>query len=949
MSSDAETQSRGPGDLWVGSVIRKGPGDPPSALEVVGTCPSSEEPAEIWVSIGYQRRAPGPEPGDESTTEEDSTEEDSTEEDSTAKECAEPQSGKQHPKELAERIFCLDDRVDLAHREGNIRSFSSALARALVDHFAAESGPGEGAGAVDPEKAILDWGEKPGEARRALQEALEPGVLRGLRQSVAPIEALRNAFSGLPKVLGPLPEQTLIALRTILENSFQNESTLTTLLERAAEGMAYYGRQPSPGRTLWRARFDLDSHPELVGAWQAFLDDGKGESKATPSLAVAAWTSSRQEWERAEASIPADELIRGYAFDHGIVFVHGIGPRKSRETLTEFGEPILACWFRLLKRVTRASMVRNARSNSGTKINGPTYESFVREIFGGRLRTRADHAGLTKTLRVVGNSEGSISEAGLVCGNARVEDTVVDGGGVDLPATTLVRLSAVFSDQSVRETHLLLGEAYWTDKVIPFGFDNLPGWIARSAPFALSSTSYFSVDAIREIFETGWALPKRLPSKLLAVVLGLAPFFAELGFWAGRTLLLLVLQPLLYLLNWLRLLPLGPIQGLIHGLIDTIMRTVGQSHALVESAVRRNAIVRDASRDLEALSSYCEKVTVVAHSQGSEVVRKVANAKRWPRVSRWVTLGPGINALAGVSRYHQKLDKSGLFVTRDDARPFAGSQDRWVGITQWIMAGWPVLVGFLVVAGWLGLQAPLWSPWLLLLLWPGLPLSTFLVHKLRPELNFSRDALNVSDNFYASHDPVSAGPILGSHQREELGQSGFAETKIYNRRSWLHDHTTYFDNLEDFVAPVSIFAASEADFVPEAKGASMESYREEFREYVERRRWLTWLQQVLSSWLAVAAAGVFGQVAWIQGAWDGWSSLAHKAAGSSQGWLGSSWALVTELFLPVASDLRWMLLPLMIYVFSRVWMGMQLTKNQNALLDEQAELFVKTIAKTSEF
>jgi hypothetical protein len=315
----------------------------------------------------------------------------------------------------------------------------------------------------------------------------------------------------------------------------------------------------------------------------------------------------------------------------------------------------------------------------------------------------------------------------------------------------------------------------------------------------------------------------------------------------------------------LSLVPVDAIRGRIRGAVDLLLGTIGQSYALKTSSVRRNAIVRAVIRDLEFVAGKCQRVAVVSHSQGAEVARLVFQNRRWPMVRRWVTFGAGIVPLAALEG------------DREDE-----PQRRRVAALLLLCSAVVAAVGGLAIAEllfgatlpWLSTAAG-WSRshgiWIGIV--PGVALA-FMLSAPPWRSDVSRLMLGRWHDYYASHDPVPGGPIQDDATLAK-------ESRIFNTRFALRDHTTYFENTEEFVAPVALDLFELAGL-----GTCTRAAEPALASAAARRDVHTWWRMALRlsavyAFIAIVAATALRDSA---ARAIGWRDAAASAWASADGW-----------------------------------------------------------------
>ncbi len=222
---------------------------------------------------------------------------------------------------------------------------------------------------------------------------------------------------------------------------------------------------------------------------------------------------------------------------------------------------------------------------------------------------------------------------------------------------------------------------------------------------------------------------------------------------------------------------------------DILIGSIGDSYALLRDKKAGDLMVDQVQRDLAWLEERDTgaRVVIIAHSQGAELARRVLKRRTTGRpVDSLITFGAGIEKLDAVDRLRKRLRLA------------------WTAFALRIVSGAGLLLSLAAVAG----SAPLlgsvvwWTPAI------ALPIAFASLAAARRVLvlvvgEYDEQRLGVTNaqvarwlDLYASHDPVSEGPLPLSG----LGVSN----QIVNRRSTLLDHTAYWQNVEAFRAAVAL-------------------------------------------------------------------------------------------------------------------------------------------------
>lgn len=360
-------------------------------------------------------------------------------------------------------------------------------------------------------------------------------------------------------------------------------------------------------------------------------------------------------------------------------------------------------------------------------------------------------------------------------------------------------------------------------------------------------------------------------------------------------------QAALALLGVLSLAPIKPVQGAVGSIIDLLMGTIGQSYALKTSAVRRNAIVRDVMKDLEWMESRCRRIVVVSHSQGAEIARQVLQMRRWPKVKRWVTFGSGILPLAALEEKHRSHPAVWIPIYAMEFFTVLMLVCLVVGLISYsfgpVVPGWPQLVAWLDSSNAIGL---LFSGYVILL---AISIIVAARKPPPPNVSLSKKVMAIWHDLFASHDPVPGGSLVdlykGEMRTNEIPIP--KQSRIFNTRSGLHDHTSYFDNTEQFIAPLALEMfelAGLSDCVDAAKTP--------LERAAHRRDWMTWSRMLLR-FAALTAVGVavYQAACGAGGHWPEWRSMASGVWSSPEGWWPTFSALWSGLIKPVLFDLKW--------------------------------------------
>jgi hypothetical protein len=373
-------------------------------------------------------------------------------------------------------------------------------------------------------------------------------------------------------------------------------------------------------------------------------------------------------------------------YDLGVLFVHGIGQQGRGRTLTAWADPLIR-WLEV--------WLRRESVEVGAAELGPLPED--------------------------------------PAGPAHVELRVVSCGRADDGPTT---------------RRWLLTEAWWAEAFALPRFRELAFWGFAVLPWTV--VAHFAA-RLQQAWH-GPRTPRQAPGRGRLRALAGGPARIARVAWQSLGLFLAVALFPLLAVGVLAVVVLGavPIPWVRHlavALQRLLSTSVGDSFVLVSSPTRGQAIVTRVERDLRWLSDRCQRVAVVAHSQGAAIahraVRRVPPGER--RLAKFVTVGSGQTKLVDLESLRDTdaarevwLAPAGLLVLAtsiwlavDALRPGGRepADDGW-----WFGPLWVALMGLVFLL--LGIGAA----------WP----------RRQPEADeVEVDAERGWLDLYASHDPVA--------------------------------------------------------------------------------------------------------------------------------------------------------------------------------------------------
>ena len=592
-------------------------------------------------------------------------------------------------------------------------------------------------------------------------------------------------------------------------------------------GLAY-----ASGRSHLLARFDFSDHAFFEWTWRNLVG---GTNTGPPTvLNVVAWRTRSEvkhylnkgklEYYDSFAPLPdpihvpvaVSDIVVQRPFELGVLFVHGIGNHHVRETLVRWAEPIVKLW--------RDRGFAIAAQAGG--IPADDRERVSRWAVSHQLSTRAPIDGISQVVedlpprRPRQDPETPTEPLGplvrpasgkpaICCVAYRTEETIFADSTPGTPSSALLRLSTVDTQAVLRESHVLFTEAYWSRESFPPTWSELREWLTTAIPIGVWArlerlfltrpaeiTAFaHAADSPKNRFEQFRVLVSRL---VLLVQQFTLPTFYVVG--------ALALQVALGLVSVLSLVPISWLQRGLRAAVAALMGTLGQSYALQNSPIRRAAIVAAVTRDLNWLSEKCQRVVVLAHSQGAEVTGRVFLDSRRDNLAHWYTFGAGMTPL-------NMLHPRNLAEPPSQAVVRANKKIVYPILMLLAVLAFDMIPGLHLGLGELLVRLCQRVSWLMIIVPPLIALIAMLALRriasrgrfARPPLTLKmrKSALPKWSDFFGSEDPVPGGSFIDRF-KEDLKDLGGSQQRVFNTRVAVLDHTSYWKNIEQFVAPIAL-------------------------------------------------------------------------------------------------------------------------------------------------
>lgn len=381
-----------------------------------------------------------------------------------------------------------------------------------------------------------------------------------------------------------------------------------------------------------------------------------------------------------------------------------------------------------------------------------------------------------------------------------LSDTVLASasGADDAPAHVRLAVPVHLSTGS-HNARWLLAESSWADLFTPPRFLGVARWIWKVSTCLL--VLQFVIPMHRHwnrARRRGKPWHRRLADGVIA------PCYFILMAVAATVSVLLSLA--LLTLAVIEKLPIPRIDQAVRWVAVKVSAVLGDSYMLAHCPVQFAAMRTKVARDLRWLQDHCDKVAVVAHSQGAAIAHQVLkdDCDQLGNVQAFITVGQGISKL----RILQRMDW-------DPRVSRAAWWSRLLVTIGMVLAGLPAI----------GLLARHWTSapivkivldmrsWLVLLC-AGVAIIAIGVrvamHAVRSDIEEDLALPNAGfwwRDYYASADPVSNGPVISGRVRRPADDQAAPPrllpgpcNQVYNSASILFDHNRYLRNQDQLVS-----------------------------------------------------------------------------------------------------------------------------------------------------
>jgi len=376
-------------------------------------------------------------------------------------------------------------------------------------------------------------------------------------------------------------------------------------------------------------------------------------------------------------------------------------------------------------------------------------------------------------------------------GDVRIWDASLRQGDQDTVGTAHLSVRVTMTGFEDSPSDWLFAESWWADAFRPPSFAEFASWGVAVGPW-VAVTQFLGLS-------TRLSIPERLP-----IGIGFLVWVAAVATLAVLLLaslaLSLFLTVLALALTVLRLIPIGFIQSIALAIQRPLLGGFGDAFVLVRSEGRFAAMVSRVRHDLHRMLELCEEVTVVAHSQGTQVawsaIRRPDRDHKGvpPGMVRFITFGQALAKLKLLHWLsHLELTRSRfasllvvgagqvalVVIGAELAYRLFNDGDAWLSaVAVWTVAG--IFIVAEITTLMLGMHR--WDE---------------AMKDLDGQLTDVASKSWVWHDYWASADPLPNGPLTPTTEGR------ISTWRIRNFGSIVLDHTTYWRNLTEFVTAVA--------------------------------------------------------------------------------------------------------------------------------------------------
>jgi pimeloyl-ACP methyl ester carboxylesterase len=406
----------------------------------------------------------------------------------------------------------------------------------------------------------------------------------------------------------------------------------------------------------------------------------------------------------------------------------------------------------------------------------------------------------------------------------------------------------------------LFAESWWAADFSAPPFAKLAGWL-------LTKGSAVIISHVAELGGVSWGLYPRKGSraragigshwlvKLLRFLLALCVHSIAI---TGALMAVFFFQLAVIFLMVFSWIPIASLRKVIRSILATLQGTLGDSQVFTGSPVVRASVINHVRNNLAWLEKQCDAVVVLAHSQGAAVAYHALLEHTSEKVRTFVTYGSGLLKLSELQALDAPGWRKGLlqvfrYTTLVIPIYIISVPTLWEIYSRRVLELGAVWRRFFTTfhfdwsafssrAEDLAVFGVLLPPLIAILAYADV---YFRYDDYRAALREQTKKLTERfKNFqwldvFASHDPVPNGSMFDDETVE-----GYDAWRVVNRMSFLRDHTTYWENADEFVPLVlqELNKVSEAGLFKQDDEKRIEAAASARHK---RLGWLAWYRRIV--------------------------------------------------------------------------------------------------------
>lgn len=376
-------------------------------------------------------------------------------------------------------------------------------------------------------------------------------------------------------------------------------------------------------------------------------------------------------------------------------------------------------------------------------------------------------------------------------------------------------------DGNIKESCWLLAEAWWAETFAAASFWTTLQWAVQVIP---SLIILHFVSVTNRVFRS---------RQNNFGIWGLLSLVALLFYFPLAIVLTALAEVLVLFLVVLTILPITLLRSQIASIQLVISNWVGDIFLLNTSPIRYAAMISRVRRELKWLEERCDKIAVIAHSQGAAIAYEALLEKSNSSVQRLVTFGSAVKLMKNIKEGARSgfslfaLVIIGILPIAASIYLYFYGHEIWTSILNFSVPGRDyynidsfrtiiLMIGFIVL--------------LITLITLSIRLGYWIESR-----NSKKDVPNPGSNqdfkwldIFASDDPAPDGPL--SNVRYNFLNS----VEVTNYSNLINDHTTYWQNQDEFVTAVAC-TISELGDLPLASLTDKDSIS--ITQAKSRRKW----------------------------------------------------------------------------------------------------------------